>query len=55
MNKKTFKLIEKLNDLRNIIDTFFNIPYEQRIRNRYYNLLVNKADSLAKELKNKFE
>lgn len=55
MLNKDFKLIEKLNDLRNIIDTFFTIPYEQRIRNRYYNLLVNKADSLAKELKNKFE
>jgi hypothetical protein len=50
MLNKDFKLIEKLNDLRNSLDIFSDLSYEERLNHGHYTKLLNEADRVAKEL-----
>lgn len=52
MNKKQFELVEQLNQIREVLDIFSDEPYEKRIKNVYYNELMDRADSIAIKINN---
>lgn len=50
--KINFKLLERLNSLRNSLDIFSELSYEERLNHKHYTRLLNEADKIALEINN---